>query len=128
MKGSWGNPNWFCLYGIAAKMPFWNLYLNGVCTPKAKQYSIALLALNYLQDIFCNTHSNKKIKNNALLLLIQPDVSISSLLIGLRDNASCKFPARVDIFQLARKTLLRWISRSRQSLHPICVKCIAVKT
>ncbi len=108
MKGSWGNPNWFRLYGIVAKMPFWNLYLNGVCTPKAKQYSIALLALNYLQDVFCNTHSNTFFLNNALLLLlIQPDVSISSLLIGLRDNASCKFPARVDILQLARKTLLR---------------------
>lgn len=33
----------------------------------------------------------------------RPDVSISSSLIGWRNNASCESSARVQIFQLARK-------------------------
>ncbi len=50
--------------------------------------------------------------------LIQPDVSISSSLIGLRDKASCKFPTQYIIFQLARKSQ---VSRIYAIASPKCV-------
>ncbi len=53
---------------------------------------------------------------------------ISSSLIGLRDNASWEFPARVEIFQLAEDAIEANFTRSQHSRHLIQVIRIFVLT
>lgn len=90
---------------------------NSLFTPKAKCISA--------RDVFCVIYVNKNIIMLSLHFFrttghVKADVSLSSSLIDLRDNASCEFPARVEFFSTCVEDAIEANITCSQMCCPIC--------
>ncbi len=107
--------SWFLLLLIVARNKNKKAkFLWYVLNKSEANISIALIALDYSQDVFRVTCANKKTLRDEMSSCTSTTCQtghVNELFADwLGDNASCEFPARVKIFKLTLMKRLRWIS------------------